>query len=222
MAPHTIHWRTVNPETLGTCTCSRTLKRSETAKGSTTATITTFTSRPSSVTNLEEIFAIEIRTERLRDHHAPVCALVRLQETDESPRQRHAGAVERVNVGNLPGLRLPVADVGAPGLERFKVAATRHLEELAQARRPGFEIVTFRGGESEVSGRKAHDPVVQTEALEDRLGVLDEPLKLLVRGLRPRELDELHLVKLVHPDEPLRLLPVRSRLAAETRSIGGV
>ena len=51
----------------------------------------------------------------------------------------------------------------------------------------------------------------EPEALQDLLGVSHHPLQLGHRGLGRRELDQLHLVELMLPEEALDVLAVRAR-----------
>ena len=62
-----------------------------------------------------------------------------------------------------------------------------------EARRPGLEVVFLVLRESHVARAHCQHPVVQTETLENVLGIARQLLELIQRGLCARHLDELHL-----------------------------
>ena len=121
-----------------------------------------------------------------------------------------------------PAVLASVADAGPPGLEVVVAGAGGDFEEALLPRRPDLEVVGLGLAESHVAGAEEDDPVGQLEALEHVLGVLDQQLQLLARALGLDELDQLHLVELVHPDVAAGVLAGRAGLAAEIGGPGDV
>src|SRR5690242_15998181 len=62
---------------------------------------------------------------------------------------------------------------------------------------------------------------MQSEFLQNLLGVPCQFLVLFVGILRPRKLHELDFLKLMLPDDAADVFAIRPSLAAEARSVGG-
>src|SRR3989454_11465666 len=113
----------------------------------------------------------------------------------------------------------------ASPLPRLEVAERRARADLAVgvlAGQPHLEVVRLLGTEPQVRRAEGHDAMVQSEPLQWRLRVANQLLQGRVRVLRTLEPDQLDLVELVLPDDPLRVLAVAARFAAEARRERGV
>ena len=60
---------------------------------------------------------------------------------------------------------------------------------------------------------------MQSEFLQDFLGVVRQLLQLLVRSVRPRELDQFDFLELMLPDDAANVFSIGAGLAAEARSV---
>src|SRR5688572_26982038 len=95
--------------------------------------------------------AVEARVgaERLRDPHRAVGLLVVLEQRDQRARDRHGGAVERVDELVLLAALSPEARLEAAGLEIGAVRRAGHLAPvaaLAAPGQPGLEVELAIGG----------------------------------------------------------------------------
>src|SRR2546426_507551 len=135
--------------------------------------------------------------ERLGNPDGAVLLLEILEDRDEGSAHRQAGAVEGVDELRLRLGSGTVPDVGAAGLEILEVGAGGDLPEGLLAREPDLQIVRLGRGKAHVASGQADHPVVQSQTLQDRLGVACERFQLVVGALRPSELHDLHLVELV-------------------------
>ena len=109
--------------------------------------------------------------QRLGDDDGAVRLLVVLEDGDERPPDREAGAVQRVQEPRLrPGLRA-VAQARAAGLEVLAVRARRDLAVRLLPRQPDLDVVGLGGGEAHVAGRQHDHAVRQAEPLQHLLGV---------------------------------------------------
>ncbi len=134
----------------------------------------------------------------------PSGVLVVLEQAGDRARKRQPRSVERVHEPRLLALRRPIANVRAPRLEVGEVAARRHLEPRADARRPRLEIVRHRRAEAGVARREQLAAIRQPESLEHRLGVAREQLELR----RPTS----------RASRSARAPPCRTRACAECRA----
>ena len=112
----------------------------------------------------------EVAAQRLGNEHGAVGLLIRLQQRDVEPRQRGAGAVERVAELVFPVLVLE-AQRHAARLEVAEIRAARHFEIGVLAGRPDFDVVGLRRAEADVAGAEFDDAVVQAEQLQHFLRV---------------------------------------------------
>src|SRR3989338_8830991 len=132
--PHPIHRRKVWPEPLASSSWSRIPRSSPMPSGMTRAAISPFTMRARVSWALENSLAIQVRAQRVGDRDMPIRLLVRLEQADEGPGQRHAGAVQRMEMRDFLRRGLPVPEVRPAGLERLEVAAAGHFQILVQPR----------------------------------------------------------------------------------------
>src|SRR5690606_15361118 len=99
-----------------------------------------------------------------------------LQQRRHRPRQREAGAVQRVQVADL-AIRIAVAEVGAPRLEVHEVGDARDLEPLSGAGRPDLDVVGHGRGEREVAGREPKHTVLEAKRPRDGERVVQQLLE---------------------------------------------
>ncbi len=92
----------------------------------------------------------------------------------------------------------------------------------SMAGQPDLDIVGLGGRKTEIAARKGDHTIVQTEPLENRLGVTGQFLEPFGRVIRVHELDEFDLVELVLADEAPHIAPVRPGLGPKTRCEGAV
>src|SRR5579863_9299987 len=118
-----------------------------------------------------------------------------------------------------PCLRLET-DAGSPRLERLAVGAGRNFTELIATRQPNLEVVGLRRSKPHVAGAKQHRAVMQPELLEDRLRIPDQCFVFLIALVGMRELEQLHLLKLMLAKDAARIFPGRARLGAKARRPG--
>ena len=102
----------------------------------------------------------------------------------------------------------------AAAAEGVVVRARRDFPVASLPRQPYLEVVALGRAESEVARAAFDDAVGQLESPQNRLGVLDHGLELVVRLRRRRELDQLDLIELVLAVDSLHVLAVRSCLPA--------
>src|SRR5680860_1280563 len=147
-----------------------------------------------------------------QDDGTVVVLLVVLQQGHDPPRGRQ-GSVQRGHGPRRPALD-PLAHVQPPRLARGAVRRRRQLPVAALRGHPGLAVVLAGRGRPEVAGRRVDHPVGQLAGIEHRLLPREHPL-VLVRGVLDAAVGEhLHLVELVHPDDPPGVLAVRAGLAA--------
>ena len=77
-------------------------------------------------------------------------------------------------------------------------------------------------GKSQITGAQGDYPVMDIQPAQDLLGICQEFFQFVVRGLRGRELDQLHLVELVLAYNPPRILAIGTRFLAKTGGIGAI
>ncbi len=114
----------------------------------------------------------------------------------------------------------PVADLGAARLEGLEVRAARDLAELALARQPDLDVVGLGRAEADIPGRERHDAVVDSQKLQNPLGVARELLQALEALLGLRVHDQLDLVELVLADDAARVLAEAAGLGPEAWRVG--
>src|SRR5436305_5770754 len=159
------------------------------------------------------------RPQRFGDDNGAVRFLAILQNGKDRSRDRHRGAVERVDEARalLTGSLVP--DVEPACLEVGAVRCARDFAELAflaTAWHPGFQVIFPISRPAEVAGAGVDDLIRQAEALEDRL--LDAQQLLvdrlaLVRGAEGEHFD---LGELVNAIKAARVSAGRAGLGAET------
>src|SRR5437868_1396415 len=170
----------------------------------------------------EALQASHERADRFRQDHAAVALLPVFQDRHHRATDREPAAVERRHQPRLVALRWAEPDLRPPRLE---VAERRARADLAVGVLPGqphLEVVRLLGTEPQVRRAEGHDAMVQSEPLQRLLRVANQLFQGRVRVLRTLEPHQLDLVELVLPDDPLRVLAVAARLAAEARREGGV
>ena len=126
------------------------------------------------------------------------------------------GRVERVDELRLRAWRRPEADVRASRLKVGEGARTRDFEPRANAGRPCLEIESACAGKAGVARREMKNAIREAQALQHRFGVLGDQLVLGVTHFGTHKPHELHLVELMHANQPPGVLPVRACLASET------
>jgi hypothetical protein len=114
------------------------------------------------------------------------------------------------------------SDLGAPGLKIPEVRARADLQPFAAAGRPQLEVELDHGGERQVAGAHLDHAVGQLEGAQHRLGVGEQPPKLVHGVLGPHELDQLDLVELVAALDAASVAAGGHLLAAEAGGEGHV
>ena len=112
----------------------------------------------------------EVRLERFRDSDCAIGLLVVFQQRHIKPSQRRSRAVERVAIAILAVLPLET-EVHSAGLVVLEIRAARYLEVGILAGGPDLDVVSFRGAKAHIAGAKHDHTVVESELLEDALGV---------------------------------------------------
>src|SRR2546425_6027997 len=170
----------------------------------------------------EALQAPHVRAARSRQDHAAIGLLAVFQDGPHRASDREPAAVERRHQPRLVALRWAEPDLRPPRLEVAERRARADLAVGVLAGQPHLEVVRLLGTEPQVRRAEGHDAMVQSEPLQWRLRVANQLLQGRVRVLRTLEPDQLDLVELVLPDDPLRVLAVAARLAAEARRERGV
>ena len=111
------------------------------------------------------------------------------------------------------------ADPGAARLEGFEIRAGGNFLVVVLARQPHLNVIGFRGRETDVPRGQHHGAKGQTQAAQNIFGVRGEFFKLLIALIRPRELHQLHFLKLVLPDDASHVAAIGARLAAKARGV---
>src|SRR2546425_5008866 len=143
----------------------------------------------------------------------------------DRPPRASSGAPAPVDPRPQPRLvawRGAEPDLRPPRLEVAERRARADLAVGVLAGQPHLEVVRLLGTYPQVRRAEGHDAMVQSEPLQWRLRVANQLLQGRVRVLRTLEPDQLDLVELVLPDDPLRVLAVAARFAAEARRERGV
>src|SRR6266545_2861690 len=164
---------------------------------------------------------LQISPQRLRNQHAAVRLLMRLDQSDEQSRQRRSAAIEDVRKTVLSARGL-VAQAHPAGLEVLAIGATAHLQIAPLPWRPDFDVVRHGAGETHVARAELDDFVVQPKSLQHFLRVADHRVEFGVTLFRFHDLDQLDLVELVHANHPARADARRARLRAKARAVGHV
>src|SRR5580693_1490503 len=150
-----------------------------------------------------------VRGELRRQRHGAVLALPVLQQRDDSATHRYRGPVESVQ--NLHALLAAQPNVQAPRLVVGRVRARRQLAIAPLARQPRLAVVLLRRRVTEVADGDVDYAIGQLERGEDLLLDREDALVLFARALGLDEAEHLHLVELVHTEDPARVLSRRPR-----------
>src|SRR5437588_8125385 len=159
--------------------------------------------------------------QRLGNHNAAVSLLIVLDDRHPGPADGQAASVQSVDELSLVLAFRTVADIRPPRLIRFKIRARRNLAKQLLPRQPDFDVIRLRRRWTHIASTQGHGAIVQAELLKDGLSVLRQFLVLFVRILRPCELYQFHLLKLMLPDDAAHIFAIGSRLAAEAWSVSG-
>ena len=165
----------------------------------------------------------EVALQRLHDRDRAVGLAVRLEVGGHGARPAHGRSVHRVaHLRALAALGAE-ADVGPPGLVVGEPRHRADLEPHVAARRVGLDVPGARRRRADVAGAEVEDPVRQPELGEQRLAASEDVLLARDGLLGPvGEREQLHLVELVHAQQPAGVAARRARLAPEARGVGGV
>src|SRR6267143_1344453 len=166
--------------------------------------------------------AAHVRPQGLRQHDGAVLLLPVLQQRDHRASDREPAAVQRVREARLVLRPRPEPDLRPPGLV---VRERRAGADLAVGLLPGqpyLDVVRLLRGEAEVAGAQRDHAVVEPQPAQRLLRVVDQLLEGLVSVLGGLEPDQLDLVELVLPDDPLGVLAGAARFAAEARREGAI
>src|SRR6185436_17491863 len=144
-----------------------------------------------------------------------------LQNRRNDTGKREPGAVQRVDEARLAAVRRLVSNVGASSLKVSEVAARRHLEPLADARRKGFQVVSMRAREPGVAGGQSNNPIWQLQQLKNLFGVRSEELELVTGSFRRDEPHQLDLVEFVDAQQTSGVFAGGAGFASEARRICG-
>ena len=116
----------------------------------------------------------------------------------------------------------PQADAEPPRLEVGGVRARGQLAVASLAWQPRLAVVLLGGRAAELADGDVHDAVGELQLAQDLLLDRQDALVLGRRILRCDEAEHLHLVELVHAEDPARVLAGGARLAAEARREPGI
>src|SRR5688572_13239417 len=102
-------------------------------------------------------------------------------------------------------LRILEAEIHPARLEILEVGTGRDFEISPLPWRPRLEVVALGGAEGNVARAKLDHAVMQSEELQDALGIRRQRFMFGIRLLGRGDLDQLHLVELMHANDPPRL-----------------
>src|SRR3981189_3755583 len=108
--------------------------------------------------------AVHVRHKHVGNSDGAVGLLVVFQNCEIGAANGEAAAVEGVKKLGFFGACGTIANVGAAGLEGFKVRAGGDLAVEILSGQPDLEVVSFRGGESHVAGAEEHAAVGEAES----------------------------------------------------------
>src|SRR5437016_1197661 len=91
-------------------------------------------------------------------------------------------------------------DIHPARLEVFTIRNTRDLEITPLPWRPNFDIIGLGTGKIHVPRTKQNYPVMKPKYLKDALRVSQHFLVLFITSFRCYDLDEFHLIELMHSD----------------------
>ena len=158
------------------------------------------------------------------NRHAPVC-LLRCASPPAPPRTT-APAPFPLPFRICGNLFSPVSVLNrrliTPRLKILAVRAARYLQILPLPRRPNLDVIRLRAAETHVPRAQHHHAIMQPQQLQHLLRIPDHLLQLFVAAFRLHDLDQLHLVKLMHANHPARPHSRRARFAPETRRVGAI
>src|ERR1051326_4571178 len=170
---------------------------------------------PAIISAGEETVRTDVGYQRLGKPDRTVGGLIVLQQRGDRPRERDPGRIEGMDELRPGTRRGTEPDPGPAGLEVGERAGARAFQPGPDARGPHLEIVGTRRAETRIAGGELDHPVRKAEPPEHRLGVAGEELVLGVARLWAAEADQLHLVELVHPEEPAGVLARGAGIPAE-------
>ena len=127
-----------------------------------------------SVVPVDDFLSAHVGPEDLGDGDGAVLVLVVLEDGNHRPGQGESGTVEGVDELALQVGLGPVLDPGPPGLEVGEVAARGCLEPGVLPGGVELQVVAFGAGEAHVSRAQEQDPVGESEAVDEVLGVLPQ------------------------------------------------
>src|ERR1700686_1210233 len=101
---------------------------------------------------LDQLAAAHIRQQRIRNRDRAVLLLIVLHDGDQRTADRHAGAVEGVQIAHLTALFGAVARAHAAGLELAADRAGGNLPECPLPRQPDLDVVGLLRSKTHVAG----------------------------------------------------------------------
>ena len=169
---------------------------------------------------LANVLRPKVGHQRLGNGDRSVRLLVLLQERDVESGKCSPGSIDGVAKAVLSFAVLE-AKLHAPRLVVGEVRTAGHFEILAVSGGPHFNVVGARGTKAEISTTQFDHAIMQTEKLKNFLGVAGQFFEGFEGFVRMEDLNELHLVELVHADNAAIVPSGASCFATPTRSVTG-
>src|SRR5262245_63655875 len=117
-----------------------------------------------------------------------------------------------MNEFRFSSARAAETNVGTSRLERFIVRARRDFPESVLRWQPHLDVVGLSIAEAQIPRGKCHHAIMNSEKLQDPLGVTRERLKLIIGILRQRIFNYFHLFKLMLPNDATCIFAVAAGL----------
>src|SRR5215467_11962993 len=133
--------------------------------------------RPSAM-RFDDLLPSHIGLQHRRERHRTVVALEVLEDRNEGPSDREAGAIEGVHRGRALAARGAVTRFHPLRLECPAIRAAGYLAIGALSRQPDLDIVGFLRREPHIARRQRDDAIGEAEALQHLLCAGDHPFVL--------------------------------------------
>src|SRR6187200_2792280 len=114
---------------------------------------------------------MHVWSQGFRNNYRSVGLLVVLEDRDPRATNREAGAIERVHKLRLRTTTTPETNLRAPRLERLIIRTRRDLTKRILRRQPHLDVVSLCRSKPDIASRERHDPIMQSQLLQDSLRV---------------------------------------------------
>src|SRR5262249_37933488 len=112
-----------------------------------------------------------IGAQGVRYYDRTVGLLIVFHDRDPSSAHRQTGTVQSVHEVALPCTLALKADSSSPRLKSFAVRAGGNLHKFPACRQPRFDVIGLGRSKPRVAGTELHDPVMNSQLLEQSLRV---------------------------------------------------